>query len=53
VSIGARLSSVVDRVAAFHGFLGEVWRVWLRAARLAVGVPPGVGVGLWRALERD
>lgn len=53
VSIADRLGSVVDRVAAFRGFLGHAWLVWLLALASLIVMPVGVGIALWRAAERE
>jgi hypothetical protein len=53
VSIAERLSSVVERVAAFHGFLGHTWLVWLVALLVVAAVPAGIGAALWLAMGRE
>lgn len=53
VSIADRLSSVVRRIAAFHGFLGQTWLVWLLGALVLAGTPLLIGVGLWRSLQDE
>lgn len=53
VSIGDRLGSIVDRVAAFRGFLEHAWLVWLLALASLIGVPLAIGYGLSRAAEDE
>ena len=53
VSIADRLGSLADRVAAFRGFLGHAWLVWLLAIASLAAMPIAIGIALWRAAEDE
>jgi hypothetical protein len=49
VSIGDRLSTIVERMATFRGVFGHPWLFWALIALFVAGVPLLMGVALWRA----